>query len=521
MTWYKDQKVLELSSKHDKAIDEKNIKTLQSLVEKSTSLASEEELHPMIRAKHYYNSATSLYELQGIKNLKQLELENNIEKILYLYRQSINLQENYIEELEKMETEEQGNFFAVYNSTIVNYSNLLSSLGRIPSAIASIRKSAVTGFGMAIGNMGGYLKHYSQVDYDTGHRGNHYIESLKLLKIAVESEDPNIHPFAREVFNKDIVTTLSFFKNMTYEDIEVDTTLLFTKINEVDWYDSTINEEDRYSNWKVVNSLALNTLNDYDKREERENDSLHLPNMVMSVNETKPIYHGLFNQIKQEYCAARYLLFDGIYNKSLHFSDDDVYLIDTLDYPVYSLNIEKIKSAYRTIYSLFDRIAFLLNEYLDLGIKRNRISFNLMWSKRKDILKKDYKTNKIFSIIDKNYLVRGLYWIKKDLYNNTESGYNGVVNPHLNRAYKIRNTMEHKYLKIIDNNFIDAYKVEDSLAEMIVSQQEFEKLAVDLLKTVREAIIILTQIIYLEEYKNSQSDIPGISLIEFSDEWKL
>lgn len=65
------------------------------------------------------------------------------------------------------------------------------------------------------------------------------------------------------------------------EDIEVDTTLLFTKINELDWYDSTINEEDRYSNWRVVNSLALNTLNDYDKREERENDSLHLPNMVM------------------------------------------------------------------------------------------------------------------------------------------------------------------------------------------------------------------------------------------------
>ena len=79
--------------------------------------------------------------------------------------------------------------------------------------------------------------------------------------------------------------------------------------------------------------------------------------MVMSVNEIKPIYHGLFNQIKQEYCAARYLVFDGIYNKSLHFSDDNVYLVDTLDYPIYSLNIEKIKSAYRTIYSLFDRIA--------------------------------------------------------------------------------------------------------------------------------------------------------------------
>lgn len=81
--------------------------------------------------------------------------------------------------------------------------------------------------------------------------------------------------------------------------------------------------------------------------------------------------------------------------------------------------------------------------------------------------------------------------------------------------------MEHKYLKIIDNNFIDAAKVEDSLAEMIISQQEFEQLAVDLLRTVRETIIILTQIVYLEEYKNGQSYFPGISLNEFSDEWKF
>lgn len=110
MTWYKDQKMLELSSQHDKAIDGKNIKTLQSLIEKSTALASEEELHPMIRAKHYYNSATSLYELQHIKDFKQLELEINIEKMLYLYRKSINLQEKYVEELEKMETDELGNF---------------------------------------------------------------------------------------------------------------------------------------------------------------------------------------------------------------------------------------------------------------------------------------------------------------------------------------------------------------------------------------------------------------------------
>lgn len=56
------------------------------------------------------------------------------------------------------------------NSTIVNYSNLLSTLGRIPSAIQKIIKVAVTGFSMAVGNLDGYLKHYVQLDYNTGHK---------------------------------------------------------------------------------------------------------------------------------------------------------------------------------------------------------------------------------------------------------------------------------------------------------------------------------------------------------------
>ncbi|MDX5595492.1 LA2681 family HEPN domain-containing protein [Pseudovibrio sp. SPO723] len=40
-----------------------------------------------------------------------------------------------------------------------------------------------------------------------------------------------------------------------------------------------------------------------------------------------------------------------------HFSDKDVALYNTLDYPSYALAVEKARLAYRMEYSLFDKIA--------------------------------------------------------------------------------------------------------------------------------------------------------------------
>lgn len=243
--------------------------------------------------------------------------------------------------------------------------------------------------------------------------------------------------------------------------------------------------------------------------------------MTRPTIETRPLFHGLFNQIKQEYCSARFLLFEGIYNKSIHYSDTNVYLVDTFDFPVYNLNIEKIKSSYRSIYSIFDRIAYFLNKYFDLGIMDNKISFNRIWSRDTRILKKTYEPGKIFKIKDDNYLLRGLYWIKKDLYDKTDSGYKGVINPSLNRTYKIRNTMEHKYLKIIDEKFTNINEADDSLVSMVITLQEFEELSIDLLKIVHEAIILLTQVVYVEEMKNSNEPSFEVTLPEFRDEWKF
>ena len=55
--------------------------------------------------------------------------------------------------------------------------------------------------------------------------------------------------------------------------------------------------------------------------------------------------------------------------------------MDTLDYPVYGIGIEKVKAAYRSIYSIFDKLAYFLNKYLKLGISDDVISFVNLWYK--------------------------------------------------------------------------------------------------------------------------------------------
>ena len=44
---------------------------------------------------------------------------------------------------------------------------------------------------------------------------------------------------------------------------------------------------------------------------------------------------------EQEYASARWLLFDGLHNDDVHFSDRNVAIANTLDYSAFGLAIEK------------------------------------------------------------------------------------------------------------------------------------------------------------------------------------
>ena len=63
--------------------------------------------------------------------------------------------------------------------------------------------------------------------------------------------------------------------------------------------------------------------------------------MRLKIDEP-PIYQTIYNQLKQEFVSARFLLYEGMNIQKKHFSDKDNLQIDTLDYAVYSYISEKL-----------------------------------------------------------------------------------------------------------------------------------------------------------------------------------
>ena len=140
----------------------------------------------------------------------------------------------------------------------------------------------------------------------------------------------------------------------------------------------TSEEERAYRLWGLHNTLFLNSLNDLGTHRIAARDILHLPSFATPIDEP-PALLGLFNQMKQEFITARWLYYDGTQVGGLHFADRDVTLYNTLDYPSYSITVEKAKAAYRIAYSVFDKIAFFLNAYLDLNLDESRVYFRGVW----------------------------------------------------------------------------------------------------------------------------------------------
>ncbi len=163
--------------------------------------------------------------------------------------------------------------------------------------------------------------------------------------------------------------------------------------------------------------LFLNPLNDLGAFTVAATDDLVLPTIMESFDErpgafTPPPVIGFFNQMKQEYASARFMLYEGLNSTRLQFSDRGVRLFDTLDYPAHSLATERVRAAYRITYSLLDKVAFLVDHYWKLGKIADRINFKNVWMvEGKSRLLDRFKANP-------NWPLRGLYWLSKELFDD-------------------------------------------------------------------------------------------------------
>lgn len=399
-----------------------------------------------------------------------------------------------------------------------NLGNQLDIVGRFVEALEYWDRALEIEprFGMALGNRGNGLAHYARALYDGGHRA-------VFLKFAHDDFSAAGEPLAQYESAGYAEAVSAFKERKASIEAAVDPELLSRSVD-LDGHDlGRSQEERRYRNWCLANRLFLNPLNDLGKHAIAAHDVLTLPSFVTTID-GPPTLFGFYNQMKQEFASVRYLYFQGVTTEKVHFSDRGVLLYNTLDYPIYSLAIEKVKAAYRASYSLFDKIAFFLNSYMNLGMPPRKTDFRNIWYAKdtagKRAIRQEFEQSE-------NWPLRGLFWLSKDLF---EEDFRDVTEPDAQALHEIRNHLEHRYLKVHDVLFgppgrelARSAALADTLA-CSVPRDDFEAKTLRLLKLARAALIYLSLGMHLEERRREKRRNGGLivpmDLDVWEDDWK-
>lgn len=457
------------------------------------------------QARLYYSIGTVYCDFAKAKGLSH---EESLKKQLYCFRKSVDIIENEEYSKKKYAPYVKGFKRILYT----NYANTLSSCGRKIEAIAQYKKAIEVhpSFGMALGNLGRVYQDYGILDYDDGHQNYFHHFAYSLLTKAVGCKDSDTYEEAKEYFSK-----LMSGYDPAYVEKFLQKDLKIPQFS----YENI--EEKLYREWAVENTLFLNTLNDLPVTELCfATDVLQLPSMVVSIN-AKPIFHGMFNQIKQEYVYARYQYYSSLqFCDEVHYADKDTHLINFADYPQYGIRIEQVKSSFKILYGLFDKIAYFLNSYFDLGIHERDVSFSHVWLTGLGVGKKHYGYKNVLNHKE-NFALASLYWISRDFYDKFEDS----PNPRLRRISDVRNALEHKYVKVTNGWFPERTNGEVDNLALYVTEGELFGLTLELMHIVREAIICLSLCVHVEEQKKQKENegkfIPSMPLMEYDDEWKI
>ncbi len=392
-----------------------------------------------------------------------------------------------------------------------NLGNLLDTVGRFVEGLEYLDKALTIdpNFGMAMGNKGLIIYFYSGTLYDDGHR-----------RVFLHFAYKNLKGCLNRPLYEQASTTFKWYVDRF--EASIPHAILENEIDLKSHSMGKSKQEKQYRKWCLDNKLFLNPLNDLGSYPIANRDVLTAPSIVVKINEG-PNDHAFYNQIKQEFVSARFLLFEGISFSKPHFSDSEVRLYNTLDYPVYCLAIEKVKAAYRVTYSLLDKIAFFLNHYLELSIPERNISFRTIWYEKQD-RKKGVRTE--FKRME-NWPFQGLFWLSKDLFEN-KPGFKDPIEPDAKDLNEVRNHLEHQYLKIHDIplNFSTSQRAGfgDTLAFSLY-RQDFESKTLKIMKLVRAALIYLSLGVKVEEVRRAKERgtgqiVPGLPLGTWEDNWK-
>jgi hypothetical protein len=276
--------------------------------------------------------------------------------------------------------------------------------------------------------------------------------------------------------------------------------------------------ERAYRKWCLAHRLFLNPLNDLGAVSIAGRDPLTLPSLRTPVGAEMPWVFGFFNQMKQEFVSARFMLYEGLEGEKVHFSDRGVTLANTLDYPSYSLAVEKQRATFRIAYSILDKVGYFINDYFGAGHRPDRVYFKTVWLEPKG---PDPKPLQQRFAKSQNWMLRGLFWLSKDLFDDELKA---STEPDAQALDTTRKHLEHKYLQLHESWAFKPLGMTDGLREhrYSISRDDFGLKTLKLLKLARAALIYLSVAIHHEERQRPESDglVAPISVDSWDDDWK-
>lgn len=377
---------------------------------------------------------------------------------------------------------------------LTNHANLLHEVGRSIDAIAiwDAALKIIPSFAMASGNRGSGLKSYAGMVVDNRERAILSLHAFDGLCSTVsegavyDSADPQ--------------PALAHFANLATELAAAVNIDAVREMQDLDRGDEGRSKSERaYRRWCLRHRLFLCPLNDLGPHLAAATDDLMLPPLTEKFGE-RPDGHlpppiiSFFSQMKQEYASARFMLFEGMSSTSVHFSDRGVALTDTLDYPLYSLASERVRTAFRTAYSLLDKVAFLVDRYWGLGKVPYRISFKNVWmvENKARLLPQFEKLN--------NLPLRGLFWLSKELFDDQLKQ---TTAADARELHGIRNALEHTYLRVSEG-WAKPFVIKGTSNNgfgIAIGSDELEAKAVRVMQMARSALFYISFAIGVEERK--------------------
>lgn len=314
---------------------------------------------------------------------------------------------------------------------LTNFGNLYDYIGRPIEAIEYYNRAIKKDnkFGMALGNKAFALETLAPV---SGYQNVYLVKAYQLYMDALDHEESVMDiggTPALDHFRTHSNHIAEYFKRIGRpEALEADLSHSHQEMEKADKLTRF------YAQFCYKNELYLNLHMSENYTEASVGDNI-FPVLRAGKEEDERRYVEdiafRFNEISESFMSARMALVQSQYtNTAFSAVSKQTALVDNLDYSVSNIYVGHLKMAYKEAFSTLDKIAILLNHYLELGHPEEGVYYHNVWFEKPE----GGKQPQIFRKVKNEQYLVGLYLLCQDLCGSKYSD--------------LRNSLTHRYMRI-------------------------------------------------------------------------